>query len=279
MTTQQDNNYVLIPHPIKAEVLLLRHGDQWALPQLSATEAGDIHRVIQEQLGLDITVLDTISPLNRLSIEHTTDAVVYATDNHSLQWSLPENASWIGRAELVDIALSVPEHRDLLEGWCDEVEHGNIPEQRVPWARIGWFDEAMAWIAEQVARLGYTIVVPIEQVHVRAWSTVLRVSTSDGLLYFKAVASGFAYEPMLTQFLSTHWPECIPHVLVVDTEHRWMLMKDAGRPLRGLLLAGDTRANSVYLEQAFAQYAQFQIETANYTDALLSLGCPDRRLH
>lgn len=155
----------------------------------------------------------------------------------------------------------------------------NIPAKRVPWSRIGWFDMATTWIAEQIARLGYTMVAPIEQLHARAWSTVLRVSTSDGLLYFKAGAPGFAYEPKLTQFLSTHWSECIPHVLAVDTQCRWMLMKDAGRPLRELLLTGDTNSNRVYLEQAFSRYAQFQIETADYTDALLSLGCPDRRLH
>ncbi len=152
-------------------------------------------------------------------------------------------------------------------------------QKRVPWSRIGWFDRATAWIVEQVTRLGYTMIAPIEQLHVRAWSTVLRVPTAGGLLYFKAVAPGFAHEPALTQYLSVHWPECIPHVLAVDTEHRWMLMKDAGNPLRRLLLSGDTDANKVYLEQAFSRYAQLQIESADHTDTLLSLGCPDRRLH
>ncbi len=123
------------------------------------------------------------------------------------------------------------------------------------------------------------MIAPIEQVHVRAWSTVLRVPTSGGLLYFKASGLLYSYEPKLTQFLSARWPECIPHVLAVDTEQTWMLMKDAGRPLRGLLLTGDTQSNRVYLEQAFARYAQFQIETSDHTDALLTLGCPDRRLH
>ncbi|HLX39093.1 MAG TPA: phosphotransferase, partial [Ktedonobacteraceae bacterium] len=47
---------------------------------------------------------------------------------------------------------------------------------------------------------------------------------------------------------------------------------------REVLLTGDIHANIVYLEQAFARYAQFQIGTAAYTDALLSSGCPDRRL-
>ncbi len=279
MTDLQHNNYTLIPHPKNVEVLFLKDGDQWTLPHLSATEAGDIHRVIQEQLGLNVTVLDANSLLNHFRNEHTTDSVVYATDNHSLHWSPPENARWIGRASLANIAFSVPEQRALLEGWFDEVESGNIPAKRVPWSRIGWYDRATAWITEQTTQLGYNIIAPIEQVHARVWSTVLCVSTSGGLFYFKAVAPGFAYEPTLTQFLSANWPDCIPHVLAVDTERRWMLMKDAGNPLRTLILTGDTQSNRVYLEQAFARYAQFQIETVAYTDKVLSLGCPDRRLH
>jgi hypothetical protein len=89
----------------------------------------------------------------------------------------------------------------------------------------------------------------------------------------------YACEPAVTQYLSTHWPQYMSHVLAVDTQQTWMLMKDAGRPLRELLLAADTRSNRACLEQIFARYAQFQIETAAYTDTLLMLGCPDRRLH
>lgn len=279
MDELQADNYILIPHSTNAEVLFLKDGDRWTLPRLSATDTGDMHRILQEQFGLDVTVLDAISPGNRFKGEHTTNSVVYATDNHSLHWSPPENARWMGRAELAGIALSVPEHRVVLESWFDEVEHGNIPAQRVPWARIGWFDGARSWAEEQVARLGYAIVAPSEQVHARAWSTVLRVPTSGGLLYFKAVAAGFAHEPPLTQFLSAHWPACIPHVLAVNIEQRWILMKDAGRPLRTLLLTGNTIANRMYLEEAFSLYTQLQIETAAYTGKLLALGCLDRRLH
>ncbi|MFL5625634.1 MAG: phosphotransferase [Ktedonobacteraceae bacterium] len=179
----------------------------------------------------------------------------------------------------MDLSLSVPEHRAVLEAWFHEVEHGDIPAERVPWARLGWFDRTTAWIEEQIARLGYGIDAPIDQLHARVWSTILRVPTSSGMLYFKASGPSFAYEPPLTQTLSAHWPACIPHVIAVDKEQSWLLMKDAGRPLRELLLTEDKLSNIVYLERALSLYAQFQIETAAYRDTLLSLGCPDRRLH
>ncbi|MHB8597523.1 MAG: phosphotransferase [Ktedonobacteraceae bacterium] len=279
MTDLQHNNYALIPHPTNASVLLLKDGSQWTLPHIATTDTREIHQEIQEQLGLNVTVLDAISLLNRFSNEYMTNSVVYGMENHTLQWSTPENARWIGQANLANIAISVPKHRAMLEDWFAEMEHGKIPEQRVPWSRIGWFDRARLWIIEQVTQQGYTMVAPIEQVHVRVWSTVLRVHTSDGILYFKASGRLYDYEPALTHYLSMHWPGCIPHVLALDTEQIWMLMKDAGRPLRELLLTGDINANSVYLERAVALYAQFQIETVAHTDILLSRGCPDRRLH
>ncbi len=126
------HNYILIPHPTNAEVLLLKDGNYWTLPHISTTDAREIHQEIQEQLSLDVTVLDAISQLNRFSSEQTTNSVVYSVENHSRHWSLPENAYWIGRASFANIALSVPEHRDVLESWFDEVEHGTIPAEARP---------------------------------------------------------------------------------------------------------------------------------------------------
>lgn len=277
MAEMQNDNYILIPHPAHPEVLLLSEDNYWTLPRLHATEATDIHQVILTQLGLDVTVLNVV--YNHFKNEREPHSIVYATENHTLSWSLPQNARWIGRARLAELSLSVPEHRSVLETWLDEVEHGDIPTARVPWARPGWFDEAKTWIEEQVTSRGYRIVAPIEQVHVRVWSTVLRVPTSSGMLYFKASGPSFAYEPALTQTLSEHWPQCIPHVIAIDKQRTWILMEDAGRPLRELLLTGEKIVNRVYLESALSLYAQFQIETAAYRDTLLSLGCPNRQLH
>ncbi len=274
------NNYVLIPHPTHAEVLLIKEGEQWTLPRIAATDTSDIQGELRQRMGLDVTVLDALSPLNLLTGKPA-DSTAFAVENHRFGWTPPENAQWMGREELAHVALAITEHRNIIENWLDEMEQGTIPTQRVPWARMGWFDEASAWITEQLSHLGYTMVTPIEQVHTRAWSAVFRVATSGGLLYFKAVAEGFAHEPPLTDFLSMHWPEYVPHVLAIDTVRRWMLMRHAGRPLRQLLLEGDAAAqsaSSVYLQEAFTRYAQFQIETAAYVEALLAGGCPDRRL-
>src|SRR5712692_9551607 len=181
MTKLQDDNYAFIPHPTNREVLLLAVDDCWTLPRLEGRdelgpyEARDIQQAIWAQLGLEITVLDALHP--RFENERKEKHIVYATENHSPHWSPPENARWIGRDGLAGLSLSVPEHRAVLEAWFDEVEHGDIPYKRVPWARPGWFDQATTWIERELVSQGYNIVAPIEQVHVRVWSTILRVST------------------------------------------------------------------------------------------------------
>ena len=49
------------------------------------------------------------------------------------------------------------------------------------WTQPEWLAGAEAWIRERVDLTG-----EIEQPHVRWWSTVLRVPTADGVVWFKA---------------------------------------------------------------------------------------------
>ena len=57
-------------------------------------------------------------------------------------------------------------------------------ESMLRWQRPEWLAEATEWIHERVEVTG-----EIEQPHVRWWSTVMRVPTRDGDLWFKANAS------------------------------------------------------------------------------------------
>jgi hypothetical protein len=63
----------------------------------------------------------------------------------------------------------------------------------LPWTSPEWLAEATTWIRQRAEVVG-----EIEQPHVRWWSTVLRVSTTGGDLYFKAVAPLHRFEAALT---------------------------------------------------------------------------------
>ena len=109
----------------------------------------------------------------------------------------------------------------------------------------------------------------------RWWSTVLRVPTAEGDLYFKAVAPVHRFEAALTARLFELQPRRVTEVLDVDAERGWFLMRDAGTRLRELV---ETPADLPHWEALLPEYAQLQIEVAPRARELLELGTPDHRL-
>ena len=144
----------------------------------------------------------------------------------------------------------------------------NVPELR--WTEPGWLTEAEAWIRERAEVTG-----ELDQFHVRWWSTVIRVPTPDEDLYFKAVATGFLFEPPLTDRLFELKPDRVTELVDLDAERGWMLMRDAGRRLREVVLS---RADLRHWELALPRYAELQLAAAPLADELLALGVPDGRL-
>ena len=140
------------------------------------------------------------------------------------------------------------------------------------WHDPGWLDEASAWIREQVDG---GLIESIEQPHVYPWSTVLRVPTSDGVLWFKANAPVQRFEAGLALELAEAVPDVTVELVAVDADRGWMLMRDAGRRLRELVGGVDQ------IEHWFVilpRYAELQLALAPRAERLLALGVPDERL-
>ena len=95
--------------------------------------------------------------------------------------------------------------------------------------QIGDVDRSAAedWIRAHVDPVGV-----IETAHERPWSTVLRVPLADGVAWFKACAPVQSFEPRLTAELFARWPDRLPGVLGHDEERAWLLLADAGTPIR-----------------------------------------------
>lgn len=140
----------------------------------------------------------------------------------------------------------------------------------LPWSQPGWLEDVTAWIDAAVERTG-----PIEELHRRAWSAMLRMPTAEGTAYFKASAPAHAHEAGLTEALARRRPECTVALLAVDTGRSWMLMRDAGEMLRSVL---EREPSFEGLELLFARYAGLQLELAPHRNELLALGVPDRSL-
>jgi hypothetical protein len=138
------------------------------------------------------------------------------------------------------------------------------------WDAPDFFAEAESWIRAEAPA---AITGPLEQTHLQPWSTVLRVPTDQGPLWFKADIHGF--EARLSERLAAAAPDRVVELVATDRERGWLLMRDAGARLRDV----DSSAGQLRHWEAFLPlYAELQQSLATSTDELLALGVPDHRL-
>ena len=143
------------------------------------------------------------------------------------------------------------------------------------WQDPAWQKDAHNWIRAQAQRQSIQINGEIEQPHIYPWSTVLRVPTNDGTLFFKATAAETVYESALTQKLAGWFPDCMPELIAVDTRRGWLLMRDGGEALRASIRP--TQDVTLW-EPVITRYAELQIGLAAHVSEILALGIPDLRL-
>src|SRR5262245_40690295 len=125
-------------------------------------------------------------------------------------------------------------------------------------------DAAEDWIRSLVTPVG-----PIEVAHERPWSTVLRIPLRHGSAWFKACGDVQAFEPTLTASLSSRWPDLMPEVIGRDADRAWLLLADAGTPLREL-----GNPPEVWLA-VLPRYAELQRGEAAHAQEHLAAGVPD----
>jgi Phosphotransferase enzyme family len=150
-----------------------------------------------------------------------------------------------------------------------------MPIMDAPWRDPAWIAVAHTWIDEQTARLGLARTGAIEQPHIYPWSTVMRVPTAEGDVWFKANTGQLQHEAALVSLVAKRVPERVPPLLATDFERGWMLMADAGQRLREVVAA--ERSLERWLDILPAT-ARIQLAMEPDVDALLALGVPDMRL-
>jgi len=122
--------------------------------------------------------------------------------------------------------------------------------------------------------LGIKIAAPIEQVHVRPWSTVLRVPTTGGAVYVKCCGPTQRHEPRLTALLDREFPGLVPEVLALHTDWPWMLVAEGGKKL-GDVYSGDELLRA--WREILPRCAQLQRDITRRANEIVAIGTPDRR--
>ncbi len=287
----QSHYHLMLLHPTEPRILLLPAQHGWFLPSFHKEEPTHLSEIIdamQRQLGVDAIVLYCAS--QHVDREHACKEIIYVLELRHPSWIPPRGTRWVGQDTLAHLELTLPEQRTVMATCLHEAEE--IPPLRPPWARRGWFAETESWIKTQLARLNSTIIAPIEQV--RSWgiSCVLRVPTTHGNVYFKAIPTScmlknspipssenserlplfFTHEPILIQSLAAWYPQNMPTVLAVERERCWMLLAEFGTELYA-------HPDQTAWEKALEVYGHMQVAAAQRIDTFLAAGCLDRRLH
>jgi hypothetical protein len=138
-----------------------------------------------------------------------------------------------------------------------------------PWEDPDFLAEAHGWIEAHVHVTG-----EIEQPHVRPWSTVLRVPTNDGDVWFKATVPGLGHDAGVTSILAGLRPDIVLAPLALDLDRGWMILPDGGERLREVVER--ERHPRRWLE-IMPLYAELQIDAASHADELVAAGMPDYR--
>lgn len=133
---------------------------------------------------------------------------------------------------------------------------------------------ADTWIEACLVARGRRIAGPNACVHLRAWSTVWRIPTTDGAAYFKLCSPALAHEPALTETLARWRPDCIVDCLGADPARGWLLLDDAGVTLRTQIT---TPADLTLWEPILGTLAELQIELVPRAAEIDALGALDRR--
>ena len=126
--------------------------------------------------------------------------------------------------------------------------------------------EHEAWIRAHVDVDG-----PITQPRVFPWSTVLRVPTQTGVVWFKENVPVLAHETAVVELLAARAPDDVPEPVAIDADRGWLLTRDAGTRLRDV---PPTAADWLTL---LPLYADLQLAVAPDADRLVAAGAPDRR--
>jgi hypothetical protein len=246
----------------------MRTAEGWTLPVVEyrddwfAHAACAVARDLGRRLGTHLTALREIQE---------GDLRLCELENHGDRWRRPPEARWVNEGQSTGLVLAPPGQRVLLQRWFRQEARRDSPVSRALWERRGSYAEALAWIREQLARLRLTPAGPVEQFKT-AWacSCILRVPTTTGDLYFKAVYARPPKEAAVVAELARRWPRHVPRLRAVDQKRGWMITDDFGsRCLDALPLRR--------LENAIRLFGRLQCACSEDLEVWSDMGCPDRR--
>ncbi len=247
---------VVLFQPARSGIRTVAESGRFRLPRTSISEFNrplqQLQDVIRAVWGVHSIILDMA-----IADDVTTCCVVA----ESLE---PVSASIPQRVMVDQIVIS-----ELSGAERDECEL--LLTSRTPFSRVGWIDEALAWI-ESVTGRTFSAKGDIVQLNSGGGFMLLRVTSDDGIRYWlKATGEPNTHEFLVTSLLSHLYPDFLPKFVASISEWNSWLMEDAGQPLSEALIPSA-------LLRCASRFGTLQIQTIAHAYALLDAGAFDQRL-
>ena len=236
----------------QSQVLARRAGATLELPRVQV-ESGrvgiSLSRAVRDQLGLEVFCL---------VLSEFCESGLYPLRLQSEGAVIPNGYFWAKPSEAIDeethklpvFAEKVSEDRTL-GGYC-------------------WYSEVQAWLARQVARLGYR-VQSLEQWNGRVGGVLLHVVTDGPQFWFKAVSDFNAREFSIAQLLAGRHPSLFPSVVASEPGWKALLLEHVeGTELH----ASD---DPQVWERVVRVLARMQMQWVGDVSGLLAAGAADLR--
>lgn len=126
------------------------------------------------------------------------------------------------------------------------------------WSSEQWLADTDAWIHEAALTVGARVSGPIETTHHRFWAVVRRVSTDQGVMWFKENAPSQSFEAALVRTIDQVAPGQVAPVVATDDVRGWLLTRDLGSPLAEDPALQSDSAAGVALAELAGSYAGLQ---------------------
>lgn len=254
---------LVLIHPVTRTLLAFGSAGHYCLPRVKIQQwtrpAQQLRKVIENRWGLDVIILD---------IAMTGDCrTPCAVAEVATPKSMPDSTD-VRIGQILGTELSETERTDIESLLMDKANR--------PFARIGWIDEARAWI-ESVTGQSFSSRRDIEQLNAGYGFALLRFRSDDGWdCWLKATGEPNIHELSITSFLSKACGRYLPEFIAARPE--WNAWLTSGEGVGITEFPPDPRALSRLLEGAVSSMAELQMKTAGRKLDLLEAGAFDQEL-
>ncbi|HEY8757958.1 MAG TPA: hypothetical protein VIN74_05630, partial [Candidatus Limnocylindria bacterium] len=93
-------------------------------------------------------------------------------------------------------------------------------------------EAAETWLREILRDRRIALTGPIEVVHSRPWSTVLRAPAGDAALFLKICGATQVQEPRVIELVARESPDLVPGFVARHPSEPWVILRDGGTRLR-----------------------------------------------